>query len=148
MNLQDYKTDDGKVKEGVWLEYDGAKFLIASSGTPKYTRALQRAFKGVPQHKVRDNPELANKATISAIADTVLLDWQGVKSGETPVPVTRENKLALLAIVPIREWVALESQNLANFRAEALAEDAEELKSGASVVDAVGQPGGIPGGTV
>lgn len=144
MNLREHTTDKNKSSKGVWKEFDGAQFLIAASNTPAYTRALSAATKRFPINKIRKDAALAAQAAREAMADAVLLDWKGVNDGPNEVKCTRENKLALLEIEAFRDWLATEAQDVSNFQAEAMAEDAETLKSGRDVVGEVGAEPGVP----
>lgn len=144
MDLKDHKTDKTKSAAGVWLTYDGAQFKLAATGTPEYTRAMAKAARKHPTHKVRKDAALAANIAREALADAVVLDWKGVTDQGKEVPCTRENKLALLDIEAFREWVSTEAQDVANFQAEALAEDAAAVKSGSPVVGEVGATSGTP----
>ena len=66
---------------------------------------------------------------MEVLAEAVLVDWRGVFDGDKPVQATYQNKLAMLTgYEPSREFVSEESQNIENWSAEALAEDAEEFQ--------------------
>lgn len=126
-------TTDSDLEDGVWLNFEGedASFLIASTNRPEYSRAMNRAVKRIGQHKITAKPELATDATIEAMADAVLLDWKGLTANGVEFPCTRENRVKLLKSSRVlREWVSAESSNLTNFQREAMAADAEAVKSG------------------
>lgn len=140
MDISKLKTDEDKA-QGTWIkapfsedDESPAEFLIAYTGTSKaYKRALVRGTRKHSQVELKQKPELAEAITREAIADGILLDWRGVREGDKPLPCTRENKLRVLAIPEIQEWLWTQANEAANFRAEALAEDAAALKSGDSV---------------
>lgn len=137
MDITKLQTDEEKAA-GVWIkapwsEDDGpaAEFCIAYTGTSKtYKRALVRGTRKHSQVELKQKPELAEAITREAIAEGILLDWKNVFEGEKPLPCTKENKLKVLAITEIQEWLFNLANDAANFRAEALAEDADALKSG------------------
>ena len=128
MNLRDYITSPSK-ESGVWISYDGAEFLIAAITRPEYNRALEKHRKGRPLAKLQRDNETAKQIITEALADAVLLDFRGVKDGDSDLAPTRENRLAVLAIPSLREWIVEQASTIANFQAEATAEDAEALKS-------------------
>lgn len=137
MDISKLKTDDKKAKgtwiKAPWSEDDEtpAEFLIAYTGASKeYKRTLVKGTRKYSQVELKNKPELAEAITREAIAEGILLDWRGVKEGDKPLPCTRENKLLVLSIPEIQEWVWNQANEAANFRAEALAEDADTLKSG------------------
>lgn len=116
---------------GVWVEFMGARFKVASSKTPAFYAALTRRLRKIPQAAQKANPELMLEVTRKAQAETVLLDWEGVTDGpeNTPVPCTLENKMALLEAPDFRDWLNEVAADNETFKAEATAADAEALKS-------------------
>ncbi len=137
MDITKIKTDDEKA-QGTWIkspwgddEESPAEFLLAYTGTSKaYKRAIVRGTRKHSQQELKQRPELAEGITREAIADGILLDWRGVREGDKALPCTRENKLKVLGIPEVQDWVWTQANEAANFRAEALAEDADALKSG------------------
>lgn len=131
MDIQKLTTGDGNLKKtGVWKTFQDAKFLIASSDTPAYRRALHKATKKRGA-KVRKDAQAIHEVAIEAMGEACLLDWQGVTSGGEPHPATVENRIALLtASEELRSFVAEEAQDLANFEREGQRDDADEIKSG------------------
>ena len=127
MNIREYQTNPEK-ESGVWIPYDGAEFLIASIARPEYNRALEKHRRGRPLAKLQRDNEAAKTIITEALADAVFLDFRGVKDGDSDLAPTRENRLAILALPPVREWIVEQASTLANFQAEATAEDAEALK--------------------
>lgn len=133
MNRRNYQTDAAK-KAGVKLPYDGATFTIASQDRPEWTRALDKARSKVSPARLKADPSLAETIVIEALANAVLLTWEGVKDGpagaETDWPPTLENRIAMLTEAPdFRAWVAGQASDMANFKAEVAAEDATAIKS-------------------
>ncbi len=129
MNLKTYATDASK-KDGVKLEFDGALFTVASSDRPQWDRALERATKKHSAGARKADPALARTIMIEALANAVLITWEGVKDGEEDFPPTLENKIRILSETPeFRNWVVRQSDDLANFAAEVAADDVTAIKS-------------------
>lgn len=128
MNISDFKVATDK-KDGVWLPFEDAEFLVAYAHRPEFNRVTARISKKYPAYKLKADPSLYQQMTVEIIADCILLAWRNVNENGTPLACTPENKLKLLAIEPFREWISNESRELANFREEALAEDAGQAKS-------------------
>lgn len=128
MNLTDYKTKG--LDDGVWLEFDGAQFLVASSKSNRFTTAIARRTRKLNQTELRRRPEILLKLSHAVMAEECLLDWKGVTVGDEPFPCTPENKAALMDLPDFRDWLATACGDLDNYREEALAADAAALKSG------------------
>ncbi len=141
MKLKDIITSEEMEKSGVWRFYEGGEFQIAAANNPAHTRAIAKHSRGVSPGKIRNDPNTAAKITIEAMADGVLMNWRGEVEDENSVqmPVTRENKIKLLKIRSFREWVSTECMDAENFKMEAQAEDAQDLKSGGEVESQVEQ---------
>ena len=129
MELKSFATDESKKKEGIWVEFEGARFKIKSTDSPQYRRAVDRAAKRRSPTKVRKDIETQTEIGIEGIADGVLLDWEGLTDGGEPVECTRENKIRVLtAVPPLRDFLATEAAAMANFSAERVVADAEDFR--------------------
>ncbi len=130
-----------RAEDGAWIDYDkdeGARFKLRSTKSKIYQQAAARAGRGLDQRQMNKNPERWLEHTIILHAECVILDWEGI-DWDGPFPCTPENKLKLLQEIPdLREWIFKEAMDLANFQAEAVAEDAAALKSGPGVAPPVG----------
>lgn len=131
MNLSDLRTNETAEKQGVWIPFMGAEFLIASASAPAYKAALAKHSKDTSPHLLRANPSIGENIARRAMADAVLLDWRGeVKDGELALdPTNREHRMTLLSVRPFAEWVAEQSTALQNFQDEARRELETDLKS-------------------
>lgn len=134
MDLNTLTTAADLENNGVWLNYDDARFLIGASGRPAYTRALQRHATKFPQRKLARDTEVQETVALETMADAVLLDFTGIEfDGKALDGKSRTDRLRVLAIRPLRDWIAAEAANLENFqRAEAAAE-VDALKSDAAM---------------
>jgi len=134
MELKSYVSDETMKKEGVWVPFDGARFKIRSTDSPAYRRAVEAAAKKRNPAKVRKDIETQTELGIEAIANGVLIDWEGLTDGGTPVECTPANKIAVLTqAVILRDFLATEASDLANFQAEAIVEDADDFREGDQV---------------
>lgn len=128
MDLKQLATDSEKNENGIWMPYEDAEFRIASAHSRRYREALAAQIRKVPQHARQSLPAM-DKATIEAMATGVLLDFRGVKNNGVDLENTRENRIAILQIPQMREWIADQAQALANFQEEGLRADLEDMKS-------------------
>lgn len=129
MDLSQFKIDQDAA-DGKWFEYAGAKFKIAYFSRPEFNRVSAKIGKRYPKEALKADPALVQTMTIEIMAEAVLLDWQGVKNEGKELEPTKANKILVLGIQPVRDWVSEIAQDLANFTVEAEAEDAAALKSG------------------
>jgi hypothetical protein len=144
MNLFELQTDPDKDSKGTWIEYpdhtsngaEPAHFLIASTGSKEYRKALNMEVRKRFHRKWLEDIESRDEAEIQAMAKTVLLSWKGavyLTPDRTPTPFTRENAIKALRIPAFKTWVEAEAGNLDNFQIADKAADVAALKSGAAV---------------
>lgn len=138
LDLKTITPDKDIAAQGVWIPYCGAEFLIASQDSDRYDKTLVRNSRKQNAAELRRKPELMQAVVIETMAETILLDWRGVEDDGKPLPCTPENKRKLLAIRELRDWISGQSAEVENFRKEALAADAEDLKSGPSMAPEMG----------
>lgn len=131
MNIQDYQSDEKKKSEGVWVEWEGAEFLIRSTDTKEYRRAVANLSRKYSSAKLRKDPETHNKISIGAIINGVLIDWKGVLDDGAELPCTPENKKKVISAIPaLRDFLSAEAGEMENFNMEAVAKDSEEFQEG------------------
>lgn len=138
LDLKTITPDKELASEGVWLPYSGAEFKIASQDTSRYDTAMMKNSRKQNAAELRRKPEIMQEVIITTIAETILLDWKGVEENGTPLPCTLANKKKILGIRELREWISAQSAEVENFRKEAIAADAEDLKSGPDLAPEVG----------
>lgn len=109
------------IDSGSWIDFKDAKFLIAHSGNVRFQRAMQRLQK--PFRRKIDKGEMdpadQKRILIQALAEAILLDWQGV-SNASGQAVQYSRELAIKALTnddELREFVIEYSLDLANFKA-------------------------------
>ncbi len=127
--IMDISSFKAPLENTAWVEGpEGSRFHIRSTEAPIYRQRIL-ALGRQNSHRLKRDTELQQKITVQCMAETILIDWDGVTDNGQPLPCTPENKLTILAIPEIRDLVSSEAQDLANFRQEAAAKDADEIKS-------------------
>lgn len=129
MNIATFQKDASLADGGVWVEFEDARFKIRSTDSPTYRRILAALVKQKGT-RVQKDAEALLDVSIEGLAKAVVIDWENVEENGQPLPCTLENKLKVLEIEPIRNFIAGEAQDLANFQQEATRADADSLKSG------------------
>lgn len=126
MDIKQLKTP---LENTAWIDGpEGAKFHIRSTEAPQYRQKIL-ALGRQHQHRIKRDPKLQQELTIQTMAESILIGWEGVTDNGAPLPCTPENKKLLLEIPEIRDLISTESQDLANFRLEAIAAEAAAIKS-------------------
>lgn len=148
MNLFELKTDPDKDSKGTWIEYPDnsgngnkpAEFLIASTSSKEYRKALNAEVRKRFHRKWLDDVEGRDEAEVMALAKAVLLDWRGdvylERAGEV-TEYSREAAINALRIPAFKAWVEAEANNLDNFQSQEKAADLAALKNGTQVGPAV-----------
>ena len=121
-----FDEDLKKVDEGVWMDFEGSKFLIAHISNMKFQRALSR-LQQPHRRKIEQgsiDPNLNKRIVAEAMAEGVLLDWKNVGSvgGETPAYTPKLGMTALMKSVEFRDWVSEIATNMSNYRDEEISE--------------------------
>jgi hypothetical protein len=138
MNIADFRGDAALETGGKWIKFEDGEFLIAANMNPNHKKALQRLARKNPLAIRKNDIAAQERIAAEAMAETVILDWRGLKDGDKDFPYNRENAIKLLAIPIIRDFIAEESQRISNFQAEAEGGAIASLKSGAPVGSNVG----------
>jgi hypothetical protein len=123
--------------EGVWTDYKGSKFLIASSGSTKFQRLFTRLQ--MPYRKDIDkrrlDPETQLDIMCKAMSKAMLLDWKDVVDNSgNPVPFDKDVAYkALKGNSDFREFVsnfATEIENYVQEEREELGKSVEKSSDG------------------
>lgn len=115
-----FKTDDTKEQEGVWIALDGkSRIKVARLNNSRYREALKkqaRRFEG-PLRAQTLTHEAKEGLLNDLLADTILLDWEGMTSHGEPFPYSRENaKSVLTDMKDFRELVMSFAEDVENYR--------------------------------
>lgn len=110
-----FKTDEAKEQEGVWVPLDETTRLrIARMKNARYKAALQRKLEG-QKFQVRAQAmtdEAYQKILNEVVAETILVDWEGITEQGVPLPYSVENAMHLLTVYPdFRDSVVLTAAN-------------------------------------
>lgn len=119
-------TRNPALDEGVWANFGGSRFLIASTSNVKFMRAmnrLQAPFRKQLEKGTMD-PEDTKNIVVKALAEGILKGWEDVKDSEgNDVPFSRQMcELALANNEELREFVQEFAADLANFRQQEIEE--------------------------
>jgi hypothetical protein len=129
MDINELQTG-ATADEGIWIEYGDARFKIRHTNTKTYRKIVSKAGRGKAPGKLRKDVELQTKFGIEVLAEAVLMDWENITEGGKKMKPTPENKIKLLnASEDLRNYLAEEAQDIANFTQEGEAADAADLKS-------------------
>lgn len=101
---KEFATDKVAENEGIWEEIgDGAKVLVARVGNKKWEAAMERLRKPhlkSLRRRGRLQDEVAEKITIEAMAEALLLDWEGIEEEGEVVAYSKENATRFLTDYP------------------------------------------------
>jgi hypothetical protein len=132
-NLKElFGTDKVKEKEGVWQDMgDGLKMRIARIGNPKYQKrfeALSKPHRRALRRGTLSN-EIAEKLLVQCIAETIVLDWEGVEEDGAETPFSVENAVRILLEYPeLRKYVEDIANEMEGYKAEDDEEAIDNLK--------------------
>lgn len=139
MNLFELATDPEKDSKGVWITYPDqsngnqpAEFLIASTSSKEYRKALNQEVKKRFHRNWMNDIEGRDEAEIQALAKAVLLGWKGAVYMERAGEITsysKEAAIKALHIPAFKLWIESEANNLENFQNEEKAADIAAIKS-------------------
>lgn len=128
MDISKFQTNKSAEEEGVWVDVDGngTKIKVARINNPRYKKYFQKITKPY-KRQIRNGTlaeELAEKLLVDALANTILIDWQGFTRGGEPFPYSVDNARSFLQeSADFRDFVSDAANEMENFRAEEL-EDA------------------------
>lgn len=102
MDLNRFKADTVLEDDGVWTTVDaasGCRLKIARIGNRRYREAMARRLK--PYRRALRagtlDDQVTERITADVLAETVLLDWQGLQRNGAPVGYSRETAAMVLA---------------------------------------------------
>lgn len=121
-----FQTDKQAEEEGVWVPLSTtARMKVARVGNRRYTEALKRQSAQYlkPGMRTSDIPdEVYEKITKDVVAETILLDWDGITRDQQPMPYTKAEARAALEMQDFYELVLRTANSLEMFRTARLAE--------------------------
>lgn len=116
-----FKTDESKEQDGVWVQLDSgdSRLKIARSNNAKYRASQQLKMERYRfAAKTKTVPDdVWNAMFNELIAETILVDWDGITKDGKPYPYSRENALQAIAeLKDFRELVMSFAVDLDNFK--------------------------------
>lgn len=124
-DLRKLRFDPKKAVDGVWVDWYDAKLLVARASNKRfrdrYAKLSEPHLKEL-REKTADE-SLSTRILKQAIAETILLGWDGITEGDQPVPYSPEKALELFNDpgLDLYEFVTLVSNGNARYAAEAAA---------------------------
>jgi hypothetical protein len=124
-----YATDTAAEAEGVWVEIGDAKFLVARSGNPAYSKKLSRLYER--NRKLLDMKDdnadaLSERLMVEVLAETILLGWEGVQFKGADLTYSVDNAKMLLGIKDFRAQISKAAED---FEAYKVKQEADEVKN-------------------
>ncbi|CTQ45771.1 hypothetical protein [Roseibium aggregatum] len=128
MDIGKFRTNKEAEIEGAWVDIgDGCKVKVARANNSEYTKKMQKLSKPHAAQARAGNlgEELATEILCEAMAETILLDWEGLKDGGKVVPYSTNAAFEILRDVPdFRSFIFDLASEAAVFRNE-INEDAK-----------------------
>jgi len=116
------------VENGVWINFDEeTSFLIRSTECKEYTRAMQKHSRKLKGDQAK-SIAAARMITMQCMRDAIVVDWKGLKNKGKDLPCTPENIELVLKVPAIRDFIADQAQEHANYQRESLTAEAEAVK--------------------
>jgi len=127
-----YGTDKVKEKEGVMHDMgEGLKMRLARIGNTNYQKrfeVLSKPHKRALRKGSLSN-EIAEKLLIQCLAETIVLDWEGLEEDGVEVPYSTENAIRILTDYrDLREYVNDLANEMEGYQAEEDEEAIDNLK--------------------
>jgi hypothetical protein len=124
-----FKTDSNLEEVGVWRPCGSGRILVASKSSSRYRKVLQRLL-GPHETSITLNvleEAIAEDIYVQAIAEGLLLNWEGFTEEGAECPYSVENAVRLLKEAkPFRDFVEKAANNIENFRKQ---KEATEVKN-------------------
>ena len=134
MELKDFKTDRDKEKDGVWEDLgDGCSVLVARYGNQAMVNAYRKYPRVLRQRLESGQVDDDKSSNIMAkvMADTILLDWKGLKEDGKEVPYSKEECVRVLIEYPDVRLMIFEIANEAQlYHDESVGKTIKNSKSG------------------
>ena len=134
MELKDFKTDKGKEKDGVWEDLgDGCSVLVARYGNRAMINAYRRYPRILRQRLESGQVDDDKSATIlsKVMADTILLDWDGLKEDGKEIVYSKEECVRILTEYPdVRDMIFEIANEAARYHDEGVSKTTKNSKSG------------------
>jgi hypothetical protein len=129
---KEYGTDKDKELAGVWEDMGGGcKVLIARLGNENYSKVFRRISKPY-QNAIRRGTlgnEKAEELLIQAMAECIVLDWQGLEEDGKKIKYSRDECVRVLKeYKDFRDHISELANSMELFKREMDAESEKNLK--------------------
>lgn len=128
MDITKATPSEEAVENGVWVEWDEeTKFLIRSTESKEYTRAMQkhgRKLKGEQAKSIA----AARRLTMQCMKEAIIIDWEGLFENGKKLDCTPENIEKVLKVPELRDFIADQAVEHANFLQASTQKDIEATK--------------------
>jgi hypothetical protein len=120
-----FETDQKAEERGVWRDVgEGARLKIARKGNPRYRRVFREKTRGMEQQmRLSVIPDdVADQIICEAMAEAILLDWDGIDDAGESIEYSRGAALKFLLKYPdFRDLVDGLSEQIDAYRTDNLA---------------------------
>ena len=130
-----FATDKALEDGGAWVDLgEGASIKVARVGNKNYNQLFQRRVK---QSRINLNinplPEDVSQKfeaiIVEAMAETILLGWNGMQEDGVEIPYSKENAIKLLTdYKDFRDIVVEHAKNMDTFRSQEIADTEKNSK--------------------
>ena len=127
---KDFATDKNLENEGIWEDLGGgARIKVARSGNENYTKRFSELMKphrrAIKRNTMSDKK--AEKILIKVLAETILVDWEGIMEDGVEIAYSVENAIRILTeYKDFRDIVIDVSEAMENYK---IREDADTEKN-------------------
>ncbi len=128
MNINAFATDEKAEINGSWCPLgEGARLLIAREDNPAYVQFIRTRMSRYNITAITEEEALI--LSIEAIANAILLDWEGLEDGEGEVVYSIEMAIKWLTKYKEFKKIVLNfAKNVSNYQLEHEAEVKEDIK--------------------
>ncbi len=120
-----FGVDKKSSEDGKWFNLEhGGRAQVARMGCPKYKASVQRLQRpnSALLRSTLDTSEVLDNIVVEAMAETILLDWEGITVDGEVVEHSKDNAMMLLREYPdFREAISAISVERKNFMPEDIA---------------------------
>lgn len=118
-----FATDEAAEVEGRWFPLSKtARVKVARTGNERYVNALRQRMKENqidPSDESKETNDLVLKLIVETMAETILLDFEGMKYKGADLPYTYDNAVLLLSVKDFRKRISDIADKAESFRLKA-----------------------------
>jgi len=126
--VKQFAVNEERAEQGVWIPIgEDARLKVARANNPNFRRVFRKLITPYTA-AIRSNSlpdDVDDQIMIRAIAETILVDWQGITENGEPIPYSVEKARKYLQHEPFRELVMNFARDLSLYK-EAMDEETEK----------------------